>query len=79
MTVEKAFHAFCRRQGIKHGGQFSSDVEPAFTAGYTAGTKADLVQTIIDILDGKEWDSETAESIAEVLRAAGHEIRDPRC
>lgn len=33
----------------------------------------------IDILDGKEWDSETAESIAEVLRAAGHEIRDPRC
>lgn len=34
------------------------------------------LSTITDILDGKEWDSETAESIADVLRGYGLEIRD---
>ena len=34
------------------------------------------LSTITAILDGKEWDSETAESIADVLRDYGFEIRD---
>ena len=33
------------------------------------------LSTITSILDGKEWDSETAESIADVLRGYGFEIR----
>jgi hypothetical protein len=40
MTAEKAFAAYCRREGIKYGGQTSDEHAPAFIAGYNAGQRA---------------------------------------
>jgi hypothetical protein len=35
------------------------------------------LEAIRDILDGTEWSSDTAPLIAEVMRQAGYQIRDP--
>ena len=40
MTAETAFAAYCKREGIKYGGQHSDDLAPAFIAGYNAGQRA---------------------------------------
>jgi hypothetical protein len=34
------------------------------------------LDAIASVLDGKEWDSETLDRVAELLRRAGYEIRD---
>ncbi len=35
------------------------------------------MQSIVDLLDGKEWDSEDLETVAEFCRLAGYDIRPP--
>lgn len=36
-----------------------------------------VLRAIARLLDGTEWEPETLEQIAEIVRAAGFEIRDP--
>ena len=36
----------------------------------------DVAAMIANMLDGKEWSVETLDEIAEVLRAAGYQVRD---
>lgn len=35
-----------------------------------------LIESIVGILSGQEWDSETTSDIAELLRANGHKVED---
>jgi hypothetical protein len=37
----------------------------------------DALKDIHQLLDGKEWGSDTLEQIAEVIRETGREIREP--
>jgi len=40
------------------------------------GQKLDQIHAIMDV-EGEEWDSETIDLVAEVIREAGYVIRDP--
>lgn len=37
-----------------------------------------VLESLVDLLDGKEWDADTLEAIAAILRTAGYEIREPQ-
>lgn len=36
-----------------------------------------IIQSIVAILSGKEWDSDTPADIADILTANGYEIKEP--
>lgn len=40
-------------------------------------TVHDVLAEIARVLDGKEWDADTPDEIARIVRAQGFEIRDP--
>lgn len=41
------------------------------------GLDHELVLKIQDLLNGKEWDTDTLDNIAALLVAYGYEVRDP--
>lgn len=43
---------------------------------WTKKQKLDVAGAIAEMLDGKEWSVETLDEIADVLRAAGYQVRD---
>lgn len=41
------------------------------------GDDAGALDRIAALMDGREWDDETLEHVAEILRASGRQVREP--